>query len=405
MGQPVAGDGAARVWQRDFTLYFIGVVCSLTGTWVRILAQSWLVYRLTGSAWLLGLVGFVTTVPIFICSPVAGVAVDRFSRRHLLALTQAGTALIVVALALLDGSGLIEVWHVLVLAFLGGAIAAFDWPTRLALVPNLVAPAALPRAVAMNSAAWNGARVLGPVVAGLLLPVVGTAGSFWVAAALSVPVLLALPFIRLRSGGRRDHGAGFISNLTAGYRYVLGHPVLLTLLLLELVPIVFGQTFPLLMPVFAADVLGADERALGWLMAALGAGEVVGTLSIALGARIPRRPSWVLAGVVSFGLMMIVFAASRSLPLSMAALALAGLAGAGYSTLNGTLIQGVVSDQYRGRVMSLYSMIWGMTPIGNLELGGVAQVFGAPVAVGCNGLILIAFAGLLVLRMPQIRTM
>jgi MFS family permease len=388
------------VWERDFTLYFIGVVCSLTGTWVRIVAQSWLVYRLTDSAWLLGLVGFFTTAPIFIFSPVAGVVVDRLPRQRLLALTQGASALVMVALALLDGSGRIEVWHVLALASIGGAISAFDWPTRLSLVPNLVAPAALQRAVALNSAAWNGARIIGPVVAGLLVPVIGTAGSFWVAAALYVPVLLALPWIRPRPQARDEHRPGFWSNLVGGYRYVLAHPLLLILLLLELVPIVFGQTFPLLMPVFAADVLGEDARTLGWLMAALGAGELIGTLTIALGNLVPHRPAWVLAGVVVFGASMVVFSLSRSLPLSLAVLVVAGLAGAGYSTLNGMLIQSAVSDAFRGRVMSVYSMIWGITPIGNLELGGVAQGFGAPAAVALNGLLLILFAAAMATRAP-----
>lgn len=391
------------VWQRDFTLYFIGVVCSLTGYWVRFVAQGWLVYQLTGSPWLLGLVGFFTTLPVFIFSPVAGVAVDRFSRKTLLAVTQTGLALIMVALALLDGTGRIEVWHVMVIAFVGGSIAAFDWPTRLSLVPNLVEPALLPRAVALNSAAWNGARIGGPVIAGLVLPLIGTAGSFWVAAALFIPVMAALPFIRLHPSAVSHAREGFLTNLRGGYTYVAGNAVLLSLLLMELVPIIFGQTFPTLMPIFVGAVLGQDARALGWLMAALGTGELIGTLTIALTGIVPRRPVSVLLGITGFGAAMLLFALSSSLPISLACLALAGLAGAGYSTLNGILIQQVTEDRYRGRVMSVYSMIWGLTPIGNVELGALAQQFGAPAAVFVNGLVVIAFVLVLVARAPYLR--
>jgi MFS family permease len=393
------------VWQRDFTLYFVGVVCSLTGYWVRFIAQGWLVYELTGSPWQLGLVGFFTTLPVFLFSPLAGVAVDRFSRRGMLAFTQIGMALVVITLAVLASLNLIQVWQIMVIAFVGGAISAFDWPTRLSLVPNLVEPALLPRAVALNSAAWSGARIGGPVVAGLLLPVVGAAGSFWVAAALFVPVMLALPFIRVRSGGERRAGGNVLSNLKGGYAYVLGNAVLLSLLLMELVPIVFGQTFPTLMPVFVAAVLQQDAGALGWLMAALGVGELIGTLTIALTSVVPRRPISVLIGVAFFGAMMLLFALSRSLPVSMACLALAGIAAAAYSTLNGTLIQQVVEDRYRGRVMSVYSMIWGLTPIGAVELGAVAEGFGAPAAVFVNGLILLLFVLVLAVRAPYLRKM
>jgi MFS family permease len=391
------------VWQRDFTLYFVGVVCSLTGYWVRFVAQGWLVYELTASPWQLGLVGFFTTLPVFLFSPLAGVAVDRFSRKGMLAVTQVGMLLVVVALALLDSLDLIQVWQIMAIAFIGGAISAFDWPTRLSLVPNLVEPALLPRAVALNSAAWSGARIGGPVVAGLLLPLVGTAGSFWVAAALFAPVMLALPFIRVRSGGERRAGENFLANLRGGYAYVLGNALLLSLLLMELVPIVFGQTFPNLMPVFVAEVLRQEASALGWLMAALGAGELIGTLTIALTSLVPRRPISVLIGVAIFGAMMLLFALSTSLPMAMACLALAGIAAAGYSTLNGTLIQEAVEDRYRGRVMSVYSMIWGLTPIGALELGAVAQGFGAPAAVFVNGLILLLFVLALAIRAPYLR--
>lgn len=391
------------VWQRDFTLYFIGVICSLTGFWLRFVAQGWLVYRLTGSPWMLGLVGFFTTLPVILVSPVAGVVVDRVSRRAMLIVTQGSLAAMIVALALLDGLNLIEVWHVMTIAFIGGVVGSFDWPTRLSLVPNLVEPALLPRAVALNSAAWNGARIGGPVVAGLLLPVAGTAGSFWVAAALFAPVLLAAPFIRVRSGRRPAGSDHFLANLRGGYAYVFRHPLLLSLLLMELVPIVFGQTFPTLMPVFVAEVLHQDERALGWLMATLGAGELIGTLTIALTSIVPRRPVAVLAGITLFGIAMLLFALSRSLPVSLVCLLLAGIAAAGYSTLNGTLIQGAVDDRYRGRVMSVYSMIWGLTPIGNVELGAVAQGYGAPAAVFVNGLIVLAFVGILLLRAPYLR--
>ena len=393
------------VWNRDFLLYFVGVIFSLSGFWVRFVAQSWLVYRLTDSAWLLGLVGFLTTLPVFLFSPFAGVIVDRVSRRLLLTITQSGMAITMVTLAILDTTNTIAVWHVMVIAFIGGSISALDWPTRLSLVPNLVPPHVLPRAVALNSAAWNGARLGGPVLAGLMLPVIGTAGSFWVAGLLFLPVLVILPFIRVRHASQRPRSGAFLANLRGGYAYVFGSSVLLTLLLLELVPIVFGQTFPILMPVFVSEVLRTDVSALGWLMASLGAGELVGTLMIALTTVPPRRPLSVLVGVFAFGALMITFAFSRSLPLSMLCLALIGLAGAAYSTLNGTLIQAAVEDQYRGRVMSVYSMIWGMTPIGNLQLGAVAEAFSAPMAVALNGLIVILFVLVLLARVPRIRAM
>lgn len=389
------------VWQRDFTLYFLGVVLSLTGFWVRFVAQGWLVYRLTDSAGLLGLVGFFTTLPVIAFAPFAGVIVDRVDRRRLLALTQGSFMIITVLLAWLDSAGLVAVWQILLLSFLGGIVSAFDWPTRLALVPNLVEPAVLQRAVAFNSAAWNGSRIGGPVVAGLLLPVLGTAGSFWAAAAFFVPVLALLPCIRLHGSAPAPDGGGFWENLRGGYRYVLGQPLLMTLLLIELIPTIFGQTVPILMPAIVGEVLQADAAALGWLMASLGAGELIGTLSVALTGWFKPRPSTSVVAVGFFGLMIVLFAQSRLLWLSLLLVVLVGFFASVYATLNGALIQHSIDDHYRGRVMSVYGLIWGLTPIGSAELGGLAELAGSATAVTVNGLIVLLFALALLWRLPR----
>lgn len=385
---------------RDFARYWFAVVLSLSGLWMRIMVVGWLVNDLTHDPRMLGLVSFAVAFPVLLVSPLAGIVADRFDRRRILLVTQTLLGIVVASIAALTWLGIVQVWHLLVASACSGAVSAFDWPTRLSFVPRLVPREDLSNAVALNTAAFNGAGLVGPTIGGLLLPQIGPAGCLTLAALAFVPVTLVL--LTLHPPYEQERGARqpWLTNLTDGYRYVLGNRILSSLLLLELVPLVFGTTYLVLQPAYAqgfADALGLrSERVLGWLMAAAAFGALSGVLAVAGGFGKRARGRTMLVCALAFGLILVAFAQSPWLPLALLCVAGVGLADAAYITLNGTLVQTYVDDAYRGRVMAFYSLIFGLTPIGSLQAGELAKHFGVPATLTINGLIVLGFVAFII---------
>lgn len=391
---------------RPFFLFWTALATSLTGVWVRITAQGYLVYDLTRDEFLLGLVSFCHAAPVLLASPVAGAVLDRVDRRRVLQAVQITQGLATLALAILVAIDRIEVWHLLVLAAIMGFASGFDWPARLSTVPSLVNREQLKSAVALTAAAFNGSRVVGPGIGGLLAGTVGIAACFFLTAAMYVPFVVVLALIPLAATARTGTSAwrgGARRDLVEGYRYIWRTPTIRGLLSVDLFPLAFGIAYFTLAPAVARDILGLGELGLGLLLLANGAGSILGTVTVAMLGGVRRRGRIVVAGVGCFGVTMALFALSGSVYTAFPLIFLLGLITATYGTFNDTLIQTYVDDAYRGRVLSVYSMFWGLTPVGGLIAGAMAQVVGVQAALFINALLVLCYVPIL-LRFTPVRS-
>ena len=389
---------------RNYQLFFGGQLISLTGTWMQTVAQSWLVYRLTGSAVLLGFVGFSSHIPDFLLAPVGGSAADRYNRRRILVVTQTAAMLLAFILAALTLSGRVQVWHVFVLAAFLGVVNAFDLPTRQAFVADMVGREDLINAIALNSTMFNGARMIGPAVAGLLID---TIGEGWCFLANGVSYLAVIAGLLMMSMTVRTPipppGSAFAS-IIEGFRYVKRTgPIRALLLLLGLVSLV-GMPYTVLMPIFADQILHGGPRGLGILVSAIGFGALAGALTLAAKKGIRGLNSWVALSAAGFGVSLILFSLSRSFWLSAALLLPVGFSVMVEMASSNTLIQSLVPDSLRGRVMAVYSMMFmGMAPLGSLLAGVLAHRLGAPATVAIGGVVCIAGALVFGSRLPNLR--
>lgn len=375
----------------QFLRFWIAITLALTGLWVRITVQGYLVYEMTDDKFLLGLVGFLSALPVLLLSPVVGVVVDRFDRRKVLLATQAFMASTLFTLATLDALGVLAVYHILIIATLAGAASAFDWPARLSLVPNMVSRDELQSAVAFNSASFNGARIVGPALGGFLIGIIGTAACFYLSAFAFFPsmiVLMTLTIDRAITSGTRESP---MQNLLSGYRYIWNFPTLRSLLSVDLVPVMFGMSFFALLPALSRDVYGQGSQGLGLLYSADGAGAFAGVMIVATMTQLRRRGTLVLVFVTLFALFLILFALAPNLWIGMILIFVLGITSALYATLADTLMQTIVDDRFRGRVMAVYSTFWGLTPIGYLQAGLIASIWGTQTAIFVNGCIVLAY--------------
>jgi MFS family permease len=388
---------------RNFRLYVVGQGLSLVGFWMQSVAQGWLVYRLSGSAFALGVVAFAAYAPVLAVAPLAGVAADRVRRYHLVVLTQVLLMLIALALGLVVGSGQATVPLIVAAAAATGVVSAFDIPTRQSFLVEMVGPEDRPGAIALNASIFNAARMVGPAVAGLLVAEVGEGPCFLLNAASYVAVLLALARMRLERPAAAPASSpttGFV----AGVRYVRGQPVLRTLLLLLGVVGSLGFPWVILLPVFAGEVFHVGPRGYGLLLAAAGIGAVLSGLRLASRrySRLEHRRN-LLIGLTSLGCGVVGLALSRSVVVAMAAQALAGFGMIRYVATTNTLLQLVVEDRYRGRVMGLYTVTFlGTAPLGSLVLGAVAERAGAPAGAFLSGSVSLAAAAWLALRLRDV---
>ncbi len=389
---------------RNYRLFFSGQIISLIGTWMQSVAQSWLVYRLTGSSLLLGFVGFASQVPVFLLAPIGGVVADRYSRHRLVIGTQTSAMLLAFILSALTLLGHIQVWQIMVVAALLGVVNAFDIPARQAFVVEMVRSEDLINAIALNSSMVNGARILGPAIAGITVAAIGEGWCFFANAVSYIAVIAGLLFMVIPP---REHGRPYASGLESlaeGFRFVSRTgPIRALLLLLGLVSVT-GMPYAVLMPIFAAQVLHGGARGLGLLMGASGVGALAGTLTLAAKREVRGLGRWISLASLGFGVSMILFALSRSFLLSVALLVPVGFTMMLQMSSSNTLIQTMVPDGLRGRVMAVYSMMFmGMAPFGSLLAGAIARHIGAPHTVVLGGLTCVAGSLVFGSKWPALR--
>lgn len=391
-GSPGSGNGSrmlARTFRalrhRNYRLFIGGQLISLIGTWLQSVAQSWLVYRLTGSELLLGLTGFCAQLPVFLLSPLGGVVADRKSRREVLIATQTFAMLLAYTLAALTLTGRVTVTHVFVLATLLGVSNAFDVPVRQAFVMDLVGREDLASAIALNSSVVNSARVLGPAIAGVLVAIVGEGWCFALNGASYLAVIAGLLLIRVPPAVAHAAGSAW-SDIVDGFRFAWDAKPIRAILLLVGTASLLGLPYTILMPVFAKEVLGGGPETLGMLVGATGIGALVGALLLARRGTARGLGSWIAGAAIGFGAGAVAFSFSRALPLSVACMALVGFSMVFQNAGANTLLQTLTPDHLRGRVMSLFSMMFiGMAPFGALVSGALASRTSAPTAVAVGG--------------------
>ena len=400
-GPPPRAFSALR--HRNFRLFWLGQLVSLSGSWLQVAAMQWLIYRLTGSAFALGWVSFLATLPIVPVSLVGGAIVDRVPKRKLIVGTQVGLMIQALLLALLTFTGLIEVWHIVVLQFMFGVLSAIDMPARQAFVVELVGKDDLQNAIALNSAIFNGARAVGPAIAGVLIATLGEAGAFAVNGFSYIAVIAGLLMMRIQDVAAEREKASLGSKMMEGFRYLLHQQVLVALITLMACIGFFGMTHITLMPVFARDVLGVGAGYYGLLLAAIGIGAVAGALAVAT-LRPGRRSIWLFAGTMGLAVSLVAFALSSQFVVAFAALIAAGAGFISTQALINTLVQVTVEDRLRGRVMSIYSLMFvGSQQVGALAAGAGAQLVGAQVTVAAGAIVTAVFAIGLFALVPAVR--
>lgn len=396
---------ARALRHRNYRLFFFGQLISLVGTWMQQVAMTWLVYRLTGSAFYLGLVGFCSQIPTFFVAPVAGVLTDRWNLRRTLVGTQSSAMLQALALAILDRTHAVEVWQVIALSIALGIINAFDMPARQAFLVQMIEDKGdLGNAIALNSSMVNGARLVGPALAGLLIATAGEAMCFFLNAVSYVAVIAALLAMRLAPRPRLGPAPAVWQGLKAGFQYAFGFgPIRALLLLLGLVSLA-SMPLTTLLPVFAKDILHGGPKTLGFLTAASGVGALGGALYLASRNTILGLGKRIAMAAGCFGAGMILFSFSERLWLSMACLFVTGFSMMLQMAASNTLLQTMVDEDKRGRVMGLYATAFmGMAPLGSLLAGLIASELGTTNAVFASGLVCIAGASLFASRVPSLR--
>ena len=398
----------AALAYRDYRLLWNSNVLTQTGQWMQQVATGWLMLELTDSPTWLGLVGFARGIPMLLMSLPAGVLADRIDRRKLLVTAQITAAVLATILTILVATGYVRPWHVLALAFLSGSTMSFIFPTRQALVSTLVPRERMANAVALNSAGQNSTRVFGPSLAGILIGAVGTAICFAIQAVGLIGAAIMSVRIHVPS---REHPIGHAKasarkNLVEGLQYIAATPRLKGLIGLAAIPTVLALPYMQMLPVIARDELGTGSAGLGLLMTASGVGALAGSLSVAaLGSRMREFGGLQITTAALFGVMVALFAFSPWMPLSLVLVAITSAVSAIYMSLNNTVLQMSVSDEFRGRVLSVYLMTWGLMPFGTLPMGALAEAFGAPVAIATGGLTSTALVLLITLRIPALRRM
>ncbi len=389
---------------RNFQLFFAGQAISLIGTWMQTVAQSWLVYRMTGSALLLGTVGFASQIPVFIMAPIGGIVADRNNRRRVVMGTQIASMLLAAVLALLTLSGRIQVWEIMVLAAGLGVVNAFDIPARQAFLIDMVGREDLLNAIALNSSMFNGARIIGPAIAGILVASIGEGWCFFANAVSYIAVIVGLLLMRIEHPANLANQGSPLENILEGFAFVRNTgPVRAILLLLGVVSFV-GMPYAVLMPVFADKILHGGARGLGILMGATGVGALLGAASLAARVGVKGLGKLIAFSAGGFGFSLILFSSSRIFWLSTVLLVPVGFAMMVQMASSNTLIQAMVPDKLRGRVMSVYSMMFmGMAPLGALSAGALAHRLGAPWTVATGGVVCIAAAIWFGRHMPTLR--
>ena len=406
---PTASDGISHAWRalrhRNFRLFFGGQTISLIGTWMTRVATGWLVYRLTGSALLLGTVSFAGQIPTFLLAPFAGVWVDRLDRQQVLVWTQSLSMFQSLALAALTLSGHITIPLLLALSVMQGCVNAFDMPGRQSFMVMMVDDKRdLQNAIAINSSMVNVARLIGPSLAGMLIAVSSEGWCFLVDGISYIAVIASLLMMRLHAPVVKRVATSMLAELKAGWTYVSEFLPIRTILALFAVVSLMGMPFVVLMPIFAKVVLHGGPHTLGFLMGSMGLGALISALSLAARRNVRGLVRMIPIAAAVFGAGLVGFGLSRSFWLSMAMVFVAGMGMMQGMAASNTVIQTIVTDDKRGRVMSYYTMAFmGMAPFGSLLAGTMAHKAGAPWTVIMNGAVIVLGAVWFATRLPALR--
>jgi MFS family permease len=390
---------------RNFRLFFFGQSISLIGTWMQQVAMSWLVYRLTGSALMLGWIGFLGQVPAFFLAPVAGVLADRWNKHHILLATQALSMVQAFALAALVFTGTVNVWHIIALATLLGCVNGFDIPARQSYLVQLVESREdLGNAIALNSSMFNGARLVGPAIAGIVIGLVGEAVCFLLNGISYIAVLVALLFIKTPRHLVATSATRVIAPLIEGFNYSFTKGPIRSVLLVVATVSMFGVPYTVLMPIFATEILKGDAATLGFLMSAVGLGATAGALYLAARPTVRGLGRVIVFAATLFSLSVIAFSQSRNMWLSLPLLLLSGFGMMLQMASCNTILQTIVDDDKRGRVMSFYTMAFiGTAPIGSLMAGLMASRIGAPLTTALGGGVCLLGAMIFARNLPVLR--
>ncbi|OGP54860.1 MAG: MFS transporter [Deltaproteobacteria bacterium RBG_13_52_11b] len=372
---------------RNYRLFFAGQGISLIGTWMQRIAMGWLVYRLTNSAFLLGLVGFTGQLPIFLLTPVAGVLADRLNRHRMLVVTQTLAMMQALALALLILTGTIAVWHIVSLSIFLGFVDALDMPFRQSFLVEMIEKREdLGNAIALNSSIVNSARLIGPSIAGILIAYVGEGVCFLLNAISYLAVIASLLAMKIVAKRIESPGRDLLQGVQEGFSYAFGFAPIRSVLLLISLMSLLGMPLTVLMPVFARDILHGDSHMLGFLMGASGTGALVGAVYLASRRSVLGLEKWTALACGIFGVGLIIFSQSRNFFFSLLLMFTTGFGMMVQNASGNTLLQAVVDEDKRGRVMSLFTMAFrGMVPFGSLLGGSLASKIGAPNTVLIGG--------------------
>ena len=385
---------------RNFQLLWIGTIVSNSGDWMDQIALNWLVLELTHSPLSLGLVNLCRAIPVLFFTPLGGVAADKWERRRILMITQSSAMVLAFLLGALVTTGHVVLWQIYVIAALRGTIMSFNMPARQSMISDLVPRTDLANAIALNSATIHLTRVLGPSLGGVLIAFLGIDWLFYLNGLTFLAILNTLRM--LPDVGTLKKRGGALREMADGFRYIRGHETIFFLVVLAIVPMLFGQPYITMLAVFAHSVLNIGPMGLGLLTSVASVGSVTGALAVA-GRRTGPRIGLMIAGIMVFGLSLILFSFSSSLVSALIFLFFAGAANVFYNSTNNGLIQSLVEDNYRGRVLSMLQLNRGLVPLGTAVTGFFAEKFGAPAALAGMSSMLIVLGGIALIVRPKTR--
>ena len=370
---------------RNYRLYWFGQLFSVLAQNMEHVAQGWLVLELTNSPLALGVTGLAHAIPTITLTLIGGAIADRADRRRIMIASQCCTALMFLILAVLVLTKLAALWHVMVLAFISGSIRAFDRPSRMALLPQMVPREDIPNAVAIGGTIWQLCRLVGPAAAGILIYLFGVGPTFFTCCLASSAAVTLWLAIRADQPALAASAGGLRKNMLDGVHFIRKNELFYTFMGMTFFNSVFGMSYLILMPVFARDILNVGSQGFGFLQTAGGAGALIGTLAVAYLSDARRLPLQAARGAALFGVLLLLFAYSRAFPFSLALAFVLGMSGQFYITAINTVLQLNLPEQLRGRVMGVYGLTWDLMPVGGMVAGTIAEFAGAPAAVAVGG--------------------
>jgi MFS family permease len=374
---------------RNFRLFFSGQLVSLIGTWMQNVGQAWLVLELTHSSFKLGIVSALQFAPMLFFSFLAGALIDYFSKRKIIIATQFSLMVLAFTLAILDWTGTVRYWHVVILATLLGVVNTIDMPARQSFIIEMVGKEDLMNAIALNSSIFNAARAIGPAIAGIVITAAGTGACFFVNGLSFLAVLWSLVLMKMEMSALKDRKSYHVTeDIKEVLSYIRETPVLLITIILVAVVSIFASNFNVLVPVFARQELHKDAAGFGFLMSAFGSGALLGAISLALMSRLGPKPAFLLGGGAGLSLTLIIIGIQKAYIVTVLLLALAGWCMVTFFGMANTTVQLNTEDRMRGRVMSVYTFTFGgLTPFGSLFAGTVAHWINAPLTFALGGTI------------------